>query len=350
MSDFYKKRVDYINNWPDSKPFDAELKYKKICDDFKEKNDRLPFTPMKMWELCDVNPRDVDSSDVHPLDSNTINIVYNRVLSHIIECLDLIPYKPNLAFYSLFTGFDDFSEIVYQKMGKPNNSRGKNKAEQITCRLKFFYNDITSTSLTNNNIIEDILKEIFGCIPLDICKYLFINLKSENGTAYKRVTQDTVPQTISMYEQLIKGIIAKYDYDNVISSTTEKDRNKTAGELRTKAGKVYKKIFTQNSITLDDRRISIDNKFRLNLLISGILYTLRNDSLHGSLMSSTKSSKTDIKRYETNYFCFLSMYTLLMLLLIEHSFDDGDKKISYYNELLNTTKANVSDFKSLFKA
>ena len=80
-----------------------------------------------------------------------------------------------------------------------------------------------------------------------------------------------------------------------------------------------------------------------------MIYSLRNDAIHGSSMSSTKSSKTDLVRYANNYYSFLSIYVLLMLLLIEGSFSDEKKKETYYNELLIVTKNNIADYKSLFK-
>ena len=32
MSDYVNKRIEYINNWPDVEPFEAEKNYEKRCN------------------------------------------------------------------------------------------------------------------------------------------------------------------------------------------------------------------------------------------------------------------------------------------------------------------------------
>ena len=306
MSDYYKKRVEYINKWPDSTPFNAELEYKKLCDAFKENNGRLPFTPMKMWLSPDA--------------------IYNRVLSHIIECLEVIPYEPNHAFNYLFISFDYFSKEKYKG--------------NTTENLKFFCDTILSVN--NNAIIDNIIEEIFSSTPLNICKFLYKKLsysnKDKNGNEknkeLNRIITNANNKKIQANEELLMDIIKQYDYSN------DSDRRKAA--------RLYQIIFRNKTININNKEVRINNKFRLSLLLLGVIYSLRNDALHGSAMSSTKSSKTDIDRYANNYYSFLSIYTLLMVLLIEGSFSDEKKKETYYNELLKVTESNIADFKLLF--
>lgn len=100
---------------------------------------------------------------------------------------------------------------------------------------------------------------------------------------------------------------------------------------------LYRKIFANNTIVVDGTTFNITDNLRLHLLVSGIIYSLRNDSLHGSSMSSTKSSKTTPKRYAMNYYCYLATYTLLMLLLVDKSTMPEANKNSKYAELKNIT-------------
>jgi len=253
MSNFYKKRIEYINNWPDSTPFEAELEYKTICDNFLEKNGRPPFKPMKMWETCKVKSDDIDSNAQEPLNDQKINEVYNRVISHIIEALGLIPYKPNLAVFSLFTGFDNFSKIVYQKKSyavakRIANKKGKKVKvnNSITLRIKFFYNEMSNISSSDNQaIINDILQELFNCIPLDICKYLYNNLIKSNDKAYTRVIQNEEQGIIIDNKNLITNINDKYDLKKYpdFDKKDEIERIKIADDYRRKAGRLYQKNF-----------------------------------------------------------------------------------------------------------
>ena len=65
MEDYKRKRVDYINQWPQSSLFDAELQYYQRCEAFVETNGVQPFLPLKMWYEADKD--------------------YNIALSRIIE-------------------------------------------------------------------------------------------------------------------------------------------------------------------------------------------------------------------------------------------------------------------------
>lgn len=305
MSDYYKKRVEYINNWPGSDPFEAELRYKNKCDEFKEKNGRLPFAPMKMWESNDDD--------------------YNRSLSNIIESLESLPYKPNHAFNFLFMAFDYYSKKQY-------------KDTRTTVNIKIFADKIMNEPSNNNQtIINNILKELFDNIPFSTCSYFSIRLM-KNSQVETRVTtaeKNDKNYPVQAYHDLVGFIINKYDC--------------RVYEDRRKASSLCRRIFIKDTIKTDSGVVNIDNKLRLQFLLSGIIYTSRNDYLHGSSMAPTKSSTTSLETYASNYYCFLSLYTLLMLLLIENSFSDENKKESYYSDLLNVVKVNISDYNELFK-
>ena len=92
MSDYGKKRIDYINNWPNVVPFEAEINYKNRCDQFIETHTRQPFSLIKLWE---------DNND-H----------YNRAISHFIDSLDVMPFHPNFAFSFVFSALDFYKSLV----------------------------------------------------------------------------------------------------------------------------------------------------------------------------------------------------------------------------------------------
>ena len=67
-------------------------------------------------------------------------------------------------------------------------------------------------------------------------------------------------------------------------------------------------------------------------------------------MVSTKSSKATIERYASDYYCFLAIYVLLMLMLIEKSgiaSDEADKN-TLYQDLLTNVRANMENYRLLF--
>lgn len=300
MSDYEKKRIDYINNWPNVVPFEAEINYKKRCDQFIETNTRLPFSLVKLWEDNDDN--------------------YNRAISHFIDSLDVMPFHPNFAFSFVFSALDYYSKSVY------SNSN-------ITICFKTLAEDISDLA-DHYTDIKDLLESLFTVIPVSSTMYLYkclCRLKPENK-AYSRVTTNTDNRDNIARKNLVDSIYTKYGNDTT-------NRNPAL---------LYRKVFTINSISVNGTPFNITNSVRLHLLISGIIYSLRNDSLHGSSMSSTKSSQTTPKRYALNYYCYLATYTLLMIFLIKSSSMSGPDKIAKYAELKDITTKNVNDFRNLF--
>ncbi|MEE0945361.1 MAG: hypothetical protein U0M42_00860 [Acutalibacteraceae bacterium] len=301
MSDYVNKRIDYINNWPNGTPFEAEKNYEKRCKDFIDQYGRQPFSVMKLWADMDNN--------------------YNRAISHFIDSIDVMPYHPNFAFNFVFSALDYYSSTIYS-------------SSKITTCFKKFADDLVFL-INQNSDISDLMKALFSAVPVSATMYLYKCLCGLNPTnkAYRRVTTDNSNNRNDTYRKnIVDAIKTKYGPD-----TANRD-----------PGLLYRKIFNSDSINIDGTKLNITNSFKIHLLLSGIIYSLRNDSLHGSSMSSTKSSKTTPKRYAMNYYCYLATYTLLMIILVMNSSLSDIEKNSKYTEMKNITLRNVIDFRDLF--
>ena len=75
MADFKTKRIEYINNWPNIKRFEAELQYE---EKFRSINNGTPFIPFKMV---------VDNNEF-----------YNKAVSFLIDAVESLGHKPNHSF------------------------------------------------------------------------------------------------------------------------------------------------------------------------------------------------------------------------------------------------------------
>lgn len=300
MSDYANKRIEYINNWPDVEPFEAEKNYEKRCNDFVDNYGRQPFSIMKLW---------VDMDDK-----------YNRAISHFIDSIDVMPFYPNFAFTFIFSALDYYVKEVY------SNSN-------TTICLKTLAEEIAALADRNSDV-NSLLDALFSTIPVSATMYLYkclCNLKP-NNKAYSRLTTNFDNTENAYRKDIIDSIESKYGKDT-------QNRNPAL---------LYRKIFNTNVISVDGITKNITKSFRIHLLISGIIYSLRNDSFHGSSMSSTKSSQTTPKRYAMNYYCYIATYALLMLVLIKNStISDADKNIKY-TELKGITISNANDFRNLF--
>lgn len=302
MSEYVQKRIDYINNWPDVTPFQAEVNYKKRCDGFIEKNNRLPFSLVKLW---------VDNDEK-----------YNKSISHFIDSLDVIPYHPNHAFSFAFSALDYYCKTIYSS----NNT---------TICLKKLADEISDLAIVNNDV-NNILDLLFSAVPVSALLYLYKCLEP-TSRAYTRCTRNTNNRDNSYRKNIIDSIFTFYGYDTSNFNASIRQ-----------AALLYRKTFRIDNINVDGSILSINNDFRLHILISGLLYSLRNDSFHGSSMSSTKSSLTSPERYALNYYSYLATYTLLMIVFIEKTGVSTINKTDKFTELKSITIKNVDDFRALF--
>ena len=300
MSDYVNKRIEYINNWPKVVPFEAEKNYEKRCNDFIDKYGRPPFSLVKLW---------VDIDDK-----------YNRAISHFIDSIDVMPYHPNFAFTFSFSALDYYIKEAY------SNSN-------TTICLKTLAEEIAVLADQNSDV-NSLLEALFSVVPVSATMYLYkclCNLKP-NNKAYSRLTINCDNTENAYRKDIIDSVETKYGKDT-------QNRNPAL---------LYRKIFNTNVISVDGITKNITKSFRIHLLISGIIYSLRNDSFHGSSMSSTKSSQTTPKRYAMNYYCYIATYTLLMVVLINNSSISNADKNTKYTELKDITISNVNDFRNLF--
>ena len=185
-----------------------------------------------------------------------------------------------------------------------------------------------------NSDVNSLLEDLFSVVPVSATMYLYkclCNLKP-NNRAYSRLTLNCDNTENAYRKDIIDSVENKYGKDT-------QNRNPAL---------LYRKIFNTNVISVDGITKNITKSFRIHLLISGIIYSLRNDSFHGSSMSSTKSSQTTPKRYAMNYYCYIATYTLLMLVLIKNSSISNADKNTKYTELKDITISNANDFRNLF--
>lgn len=123
------------------------------------------------------------------------------------------------------------------------------------------------------------------------------------------------------------------------------DYNRYANTIR-KASLLYRYILKNNLILIAEKNYEIELKDRLHILVSGFLYTLRNDIMHGSSISITKSSKTTLGTYAIDYFGFLLIYYLLLFLVLNKFSSDYPEDV--YDKLANNIEININLYKQLF--
>lgn len=305
MQDFKKKRIEYINNWPKSKLFPAEEIYKNKCIQFEQEGRKL-FQQLRMWESSDEN--------------------YNMAISHLIDCLEMLPLKPNHAFLFLFFAIDSYSEIIFQNMNMTN-------------RLKKMADTFATQAVSNIDLL-DIFNTLFEVMPVQVGVFLLNELYTPSvsgvpcSQCYKRVTEDEKNTIVLDRKDLLDSIWSKYFQGSPNNDSIRK------------CSCLLRKLFLQDKVLINGKNFDITLSTRLHILISGVIYSFRNKTTHGDSMAFSKSSMCDQKRYALNYFCFFTSYVILMILLINGDYS-GDKNLKI-KELKDITIANCNSIKKFF--
>ena len=298
--DFKEKRIEYISKWPNVEKFNVEIQYEKLLE------------------------RNIDGDECFKgfTFEYSNDIAYNKALSFIVDSLDMMPRNPNFAFQFIFKGIDIYSNSLF----------GGN----FTNRLQNISTGFLFDLLNKNEKFKSVFNNLYGCMPNTTCKYLYSRLYKDYNQqeGFNGQSSNLTRQLLSRLkidsdqnmEILLENIFLKYRYD--------------CKSIREGSRLIYK-IFNSAEINLNSyENFQILELYKLRLLICGILYTMRNDNIHGSSISSFKSSKSTLKTYAHSYYCFLSSYIVLTLLLV----NDHDK---FEEELINNFNYNINIFKNI---
>jgi hypothetical protein len=106
-------------------------------------------------------------------------------------------------------------------------------------------------------------------------------------------------------------------------STEDQDLSALLGVLKSRRNKYQdigirqeamflRKVLLGEEVTGDHPPLKLTDVSRAHLLISGLLYTARNERFHGQSFSPFVSSQASISTYVHPYFLFVATYALLM--------------------------------------
>lgn len=295
MTDYKNKRIEYINKWPNSTLFMWEQEYENRISLMPE---RTSFKPVKMDVLQDE--------------------YYNRAISFLIDAMEVIDKRPQHAFSYIFTAYDLYSKSVCNK--------------NITERNAELIYTVLSDTIANHIELKSAFVECFRLIPQKSLQYLFLNL-------YK-------PQIMN---RIIKNGCNANDPNRMllIDTIVHKYSNEFADYrigIRLGSRLLYH-MFNEDVINIDGQDFSICLEDRLSLLLSGFIYSLRNDCEHGSTISATKSSMTRMNTFANSYYAFFLTYYILMIIIFDVTKTD---KSAAYVELAENMKQNLCLYTKLF--
>ena len=234
---------------------------------------------------------------------------FNREVSYLIDAFDAFPRRVDQSFDSTWKAFESTLDGV------------DDSTWHIKPRLK---------KVSDQRYIA---KEFVDClcanVPVQTCEYLFKRLvieKNDNG-AYRRVTEN---------KDIAKLLNYMEDKYNVASNT---DRRNGAILFR----KVLQR--EKNLIVASDTSFQLEECSLSLLLLSGVLYTNRNDRIHGNSFSPFVSSVASLRTYAHSYFAFVSTYYILLNMWLQQHSDVINGGEEFIRKSLNR---NITVAKQMF--
>lgn len=290
-------RHDYVKDWPNVQPFKVEQEYKTRILNFENMGKEL-FLP-------------------HPI-SYSSDMYHNIAVSFLIDALDVMPLHPNFAFDFIFRAFDNYSGNLF------NQSTLNAKLEKSI--------DEWTRVIEKNEQVKMVFNKLLNHIPQTSSQYLYSRIfKDYDGT--KPAEEQNPGELVFLLKRLLSiqklsrntFIVHNTKMKQILELTFEKfgfDQRDYGNSIR-KGSRFFFKCFTTDLVKLPDDEteieFTIETRDKLNLLVNGILYTMRNDRAHGASSSSFKSRKASLRTYAHNHFCFMAIYFLVHLLMISQT-------------------------------
>ncbi|RQT16818.1 hypothetical protein [Burkholderia contaminans] len=278
--DFKKERVNSHNNWPEIKLFKAEQKFRELLEK------RQPIRPFQQANLqYDSDPD------------------YQKMIGHFLNGLEALPDRPDYMFDHCFTVIDRAASPLFPSKGITGIVEGLGKKLMAQSPVEW----------------EGIVDDLTTAMPLSSYRYIAKNIceahlgsNTHSGYIVSRVKSFLKSHR---YAEFIDKFVVKPGL--TLSNPIPHDAlQRTANFLKLYAsGDVATKHVgssTYPTLDLSNPNNKRSPAKRAEFLLSLYAFIARNERAHGELLSPFRSSKADLKRYESYYFLAAMTYTFAL--------------------------------------
>lgn len=362
---FYKSRLEYNNIWPNktlnnSSCTDLQKNFLQLLE--KESIVQL-FSPLKF--------KDID------------NPVINVAVSYIIDALDQLPLRPDIAFDQIWRALD----YQFHYLKRTRNWTEKNTSLGM---MEQTLNELLCDYLRNSkyNKINTMLHMLANIVPSQTGEYIVRRLFVEEGEKAASHVKDHQSRIQDRFKNLIfqdslyREFESRYEaIKNKLDSERSSKITKLENELKFKTNKdnTQRKI---NKLKISDPSSSaiyetgrlacylvngktvkfpsgdktveytLNDEQLMKLIVLGLLYTYRNERFHGSIFSSVfRSSSATLNTYAHAYYMFILAYFILLILIapiLHDETDEYDSLEKVFDEISNNILHNTNQFKKIF--
>lgn len=203
---------------------------------------------------------------------------YNTQVSYIVDALDLLPKRPDVAFDSVWKAF----EVVCLTVGRTS----------IT--------DSLEKVMKGRLVDPDLLELLCSAAPAQACEFAALRAVAAKGEG-----DDAANSEDKRWHRLSRDP----NWPPLLAAL--KGRDATDGQQRRQAAMLLRRALSGDELEVSGERIQLSAESRGWLLVGCFLYTARNERFHGLSFSPFISSAAKVSTFTHPYFAFLSTYALL---------------------------------------
>lgn len=276
---FKKERVNSHNNWPNISAFKAEAAF---SNRLIAQAGKTPFEPI-------------------PVGQDT-NADFQRCVSHFLDGLDALPRRPDYLFDHSFRVIDLVGSTLFPKKGIKGIVQGLG-------------NSLLKSGQADWEAITDLLGQ---AIPIRTCELLAKRILTATDPQNKDHKAMSERASNCLGAQRYAEFIDKFTSTSgappttFVSSKNIQDAGSFIKLYLSGVQGTRTKAASHATLDLTKKANLPTHNNRIELLLSVLLFTLRNERAHGDAISPFRTSKATLERYQSYYFITLTSYVFAL--------------------------------------
>jgi hypothetical protein len=230
------------------------------------------------------------STFFHPIVlGQTSDFEFHRDVSYLIDAFDQLPARPDVAFDSIFKALESTIKRTHP-------------ANDLSLSLRY--------AAERSTTLQAVVRILLSDIPMQSCDFLYKRL-NHNLTDWRNQPKAKKEKN----QVLVRLREAKNDsIDSFVDALEARSNDKDTGDRRKQAAFIRKALSGQEITGSLHTNFILDEEAKAHAVLSGLLYTARNDRFHGESFSPFVSSTATLKTYVHPQFLILAAYSSMMAL------------------------------------
>lgn len=260
---------------------------------------------------------------------------FNRIHSILLDYLESIPYRPDMAMDSAWQGL----EVLMWKYAKSNwQSDGTGKG--LIDFLPRIINELILPMLQSNESLNNAFNELLGLMPYSIGRYALIRMLVDRDIK--------VASQFDLIHRRAKDIIG----DKLFKLFKERyvSQNGTVDGTNHRAGAMkIQRMVNGERLTFFGKEVEgLSFSGRIEFIVSCILYVSRCERFHGDYFSPFISDKARYVLYAHWYWMLIMTQTLCWCVLCRTLTRIGFGQLLPAESIATCLQSNLENFKVLF--